>query len=70
MSDKHDHITKDTIEANPVGTILSKECWHFNHMDCYDSQLMCRCWCHIKHGYASRQKVKHAKEPEAQSELH
>lgn len=57
------------MQTNPVGTVLSKECWRFTHMDCYDSDLMCHCWCHKMHGYASRQKLKHAKEPEAQASI-
>ncbi len=65
----HDQVTNKEVETNPTGTVLSKECWRFNHMDCYDSEFMCRCWCHHKHGYASRQKLKHAKEPEAQAKL-
>lgn len=65
----HDHTTNYQLEANPVGTVLSKECWRDLHYDCYDSQLMCRCWCHSKYGYASRQKLKHAKEQEAEARV-
>lgn len=65
----HDHLTNKEQEINPDGTVLSKECWRFLHYDCYDSELMCHCWCHKKHGFAARQNLKHAKEPEAYSKL-
>jgi hypothetical protein len=65
----YDHITNKELEANPVNTVLSHECWLDCHYDCYDSDLMCRCWCHHKHGYAAKQKLKHATEQEAEAKL-